>query len=183
MAEMKKTDQNQQPNQSVAVQRGDGGQGQTQQGQGQQGRALQRQSDLSRNPFALMREMLRDPFGSMMPMASDLSAAFEVRETDDAFVFKADVPGIKREDIEINLHGHRLTISGKRDQEVEDRSNDRYYTYERSYGSFQRVFTLPEQVDLDQIRSNLQDGVLSVVVPKKAGPQPRKIEIGSGSKS
>lgn len=178
MAETKKTDQNVQRDQSVAVQRTDGGQGQQ-----VQGRSVQRAGDLWRNPFALMREMLRDPFSSMMPIPSDLAAAFEVRETEDAFVFKADVPGIKKEDIEINLRGHRLTISGKRDQEVEDKSNDRYYTYERSYGSFQRVFTLPEHVDLDHIRSNLQDGVLSVVVPKTAGAQSRKIEIGAGTKA
>jgi HSP20 family protein len=172
MAEMKKTEQTTQPNQNVPVQQGRGGEGMTRQ-----------QQTGYRSPWALMRDMFRDPFGSMTPMGSDLGTAFEVRETDDAFVFKADVPGIKKEDIEIHLHGHRLTISGKREQELEDKQNDRYYAYERSFGSFQRVFTLPEQVDLDHIRSNLDAGVLSVVVPKKPGAQPRKIEIGAGTKA
>ena len=172
MADIKKNDQNVQPNQNVPVQQGR-----------ESAPARQDINQRYRSPWAMMREMLRDPFGSMMPMENDLSAAFEVRETKDAFVFKADVPGMKKEDIEIHLHGHRLTISGKRDQEIEDNQNDRYYAYERSFGSFQRVFTLPEQVDLEHIRSNLEHGVLSVVVPKSPGAQPRKIEIGAGGKA
>jgi HSP20 family protein len=170
MTEIKKTEKPLQQDQNVPVH-----QGRTE--------GMTRQQQSYRNPWSLMREMLRDPFGSMSPIGSDLATAFEVRETDDAFMFKADVPGIKKEDIEIHLDGHRLTISGKREQELEDKQNDRYYAYERSFGSFQRVFTLPEQVDLEHIRSNLDAGVLSVVVPKKAGPQPRKIEIGAGSKA
>jgi HSP20 family protein len=179
---------------------GQGQQGQGQQGQqGQQGaqnvpvrqqqrdtgtqRLARNEQQQYRSPFQLMREMLRDPFGSMMPMQNDLETSFEVRETKDSFVFKADVPGINKEDIDIQLHGNRLAISGKREQEMEDRDQDRFYAYERSYGSFTRVFTLPEQADTEHVRTDLKDGVLTLVVPKKPGAQPRKIEIGSGQGS
>jgi HSP20 family protein len=108
----------------------------------------------------------------------------EVRETNDALIVKADVPGIKKEDIDISLLGNRLQISGKRDEQREERGeSDQVYAYERSYGSFCRVFTLPDTVDTEHITSELKEGVLSIVVPKQPGAQPRKIQIGTGSKA
>jgi HSP20 family protein len=190
MADMKKNEGQQgQQGQQGQGQQPQGGQGQ----QGQQGQNVpvrqqreaaqparqQQQRTEYRSPLQLMRELLRDPFGMMAPMMNDLSVAMEVRETKDAFVFEADLPGVGADDIEIQLHGNRLTISGKREQEMENR-DDRYYAYERSYGTFQRVFTLPEQADTEHIRSQLDNGVLTLVIPKKPGAQPRKIQIGSG---
>jgi HSP20 family protein len=187
MADMKKNEQGQQqPN--VKQQPVQGQQGQNlpvqQRGEGREGGRMTRGGggDVWRSPFALMREMLRDPFSAMLPMNQELVTAFEVRETDDAFLFKADVPGIKAEDIDIQIHGNRLSISGSREQELDERSNDKFYTYERSYGSFTRVFTLPDNVNTEQIRTSLDNGVLNLVVPKKPGAQPRKIEVGSSTK-
>ena len=141
---------------------------------------------LMRDPFQLMREMLVDPFRMFQNMGRDLTwnPGFEVRETDDAILFKADLPGIRNEDLDISLSGNQLVISGKRDHEQEQ-DEGQYYTYERTYGNFTRSFALPESVDLDQIHSDLKDGVLTLVAPKKPGakPQRRKIQIGSGSKS
>jgi HSP20 family protein len=148
-----------------------------------------------RNPFQLMREMMIDPF-RMFGMSPWLGRGevswhptFEVRETDDAFVFKADLPGVRNEDLEITLTGNQLQISGKREHEQEQEQGEgQFYAYERSYGSFVREFALPESADLDTIRSELKDGVLTLIVPKKAGsaPQRRKIPIsagGTGTKS
>ncbi len=135
-----------------------------------------------------MREMLRwDPFREMAPsgFASEQAAfspAFEVKETKDAFVFKADLPGMKEKDIEVKLHGNRLTISGSREAELEDKS-DAYYTYERSYGSFTRAFTLPEGIDADHVQADLKEGVLAIAVPKKAGAHAKTIAIKTGGKS
>ncbi len=168
MADMKRNDQNQ----PQVPMRQQGGMPARQQSRG----------DIYRNPFQVMREFMRDPFGTMMP-GSDLAVNMEVRETEDAFVFKADLPGMKKEDIDISLHANRLTISGKREEEHESKDGDRIYAYERSYGTFTRAFTLPDNIDTDHIRTELQDGVLTLVVPKKAGAQPRKIQIGSGTKS
>jgi HSP20 family protein len=139
------------------------------------------------DPFRAMREMMRwDPFREMAPMFPRMIAerewmpAFEVRENKDGYVFKADLPGIKKEDLEVSLTGNRLTITGKRDQEKETKQ-DTYYAYERTYGSFTRAFTLPEGIDVDHLKSELKDGVLTLVVPKKPEAQPKKIPISTGA--
>jgi HSP20 family protein len=138
------------------------------------------------DPFRALREWMRwDPFREMAPMlgrfeAPTWSPSFEVRENKEGYVFRADVPGAKPEDIEINLTGNRLQFSGKRESEKETKE-DTYYCYERSYGSFTRAFTLPEGCDAEHIRTELKDGVLTVVVPKKAEAQPKKIEIKAGA--
>src|SRR5690606_9467907 len=140
--------------------------------------------ELSRNPFQLMQNLMRwDPFAEMTPISGvrAWSPDFEVRETKDAYVFKADLPGAKREDIDVSLVGNRLQVSGKRDEE-EETKDDCYYAYERNYGSFTRVFTLPDTADTEHISSELRDGVLTLVVPKKPEAQPRKIQIGAGEK-
>jgi HSP20 family protein len=175
MAEMKKqNDQNQ--GQNVPVRQGQ---------PGAQGMARQqnRGDVLYRSPFQLVRDLMRDPFGTMMPFQSEFAPQMEVRETNDAFIFKADLPGLRKDDVDISVHGNRLQISGKREQEHEEREGERIYAYERSYGNFTRVFTLPETADVDKITCDLKEGVLSLVVPKKPGAQPRKIQIGGGSKS
>ena len=138
------------------------------------------------DPMRAMREMLRwDPFREMAPAfpAFDLvpfNPSFDVVENSDAFVFKADLPGMKKEDIEITSTGNRLQISGKRESEHETK-NETVYAYERQYGSFTRSFTLPEGADIEHAKSELKDGVLNLVVPKKAGAQAKKIAISSGA--
>jgi HSP20 family protein len=151
------------------------------------------------NPFQLMREMMMDPFRLFQQMSpwGDVigregregrelvwSPSFEVRETDDGYVFKGDMPGVKQEDLEISLVGNNIQITGKREREQES-DEGTYHSCERSYGQFTRSFALPEVADLDKVRCDLKDGVLTLVVPKKAGtaPQRRRIQIGSGSKS
>lgn len=137
---------------------------------------------LMRDPFQLMRDML-EPFRAL---AGGREAAwnpgFEIRETDDAFVFRADMPGVRSDDLDISMIGNQLQISGKREQE-QQQDEGRYHTYERAYGSFARVFALPDSADVDNIRAELTNGVLTLSVPKKPGsaPQRRKIQIGSGT--
>ena len=111
----------------------------------------------------------------------------DISNLDAAFVVTAhlaDIPGIRNEDLDISLSGNQLQISGKREHEQEQ-GEGQYHTYERSYGSFTRSFTLPESADLDKIRSDMKDGELTLIVPKKPGssPQRRKIQIGTGTKS
>lgn len=107
---------------------------------------------------------------------------FDVTETKDAFLFKADVPGVKKDDLEITTTGNRIQISGKRDID-EEKKSDTVYTYERQYGSFTRSFTLPAGADIEHAKSGLKDGVLTLVVPKLAEAQSKKIPISSGAKS
>lgn len=138
------------------------------------------------DPFRLMRDMFRwDPFREMAPaLAVDIpsySPAFEVKETKESFVFKADVPGIKEQDLEVNVAGNRLTISGKREAEKEDKG-ETFYAYERSYGSFTRTFTLPDQTDPQHVNAQLKNGELTVVVPKVAAAVAKRIPVASGEK-
>ena len=150
---------------------------------------IRRQSEqvpqVMNDPFRLMRDLMRfDPFREMgveipAPLFGGEIAyapAFEVREAADAFVFKADLPGVKDKDIDVKLTGNRLQISGKREAERQDQQ-DTYFTYERSFGSFQRTFTLPEGTDLDHVQAELKEGVLTVAVPKKAPAQARTVAI------
>lgn len=137
------------------------------------------------DPFRMMREWLRwDPFREMAPIMPGFermtfSPSFDVTENTDAFVFKADVPGVRQEDLEITTQGNRIQISGKREHE-EEKKTDTVYTYERQYGNFTRSFTLPEGADIDLAKSELKDGVLTLVVPKKPSAQAKKIEISAG---
>jgi HSP20 family protein len=139
------------------------------------------------DPFRAMREMLRwDPFREMAPAVKfrelEWNPSFDVTEDKDGYTFKADVPGVNKEELEITTIGNRLQISGKRDNEVENKT-DTVYTYERKWGSFVRSFTLPEGADLQHAKSDLKDGVLTVVIPKFAELQPKKIPIAGAVKS
>jgi HSP20 family protein len=137
------------------------------------------------DPVRRMRELLDwDPFAQMAPYGGEQLAAFqpsfEIKETRDSYVFKADMPGVAEKDIDISLTGNRLTISGRR--ECEDRNEDeRYFAYECSYGSFVRSFTLPDGVDGEHVNAELKDGVLTLVIPKRPETQPRKIAVKGGS--
>jgi HSP20 family protein len=138
------------------------------------------------NPIRLMRDLLRwDPFREMAPTFSvelpSYTPAFEVKETKESFVFKADIPGTKEQDIEVNVAGNRLTIAGRREAEREDKS-DTFYAYERSYGSFTRTFTLPDQADTSHVKAELKNGELTVVVPKAAAAVAKRIPVASGDK-
>ncbi|HEX2685561.1 MAG TPA: Hsp20/alpha crystallin family protein [Kofleriaceae bacterium] len=143
------------------------------------------------DPMRMMREMMRwDPFREMAPIvpslpafqAASFSPSFDVTENQDTYLFKADVPGVQKEDLEIIATGNRLQIAGKRDREHETRT-DTVFTYERQYGSFCRTFTLPDEADLEHTKSDLKDGVLTLAVPKKPGAQSKKIAISTGAKS
>jgi HSP20 family protein len=137
------------------------------------------------DPLGVFREFMRwDPFREIAPMTtmdrlSEFDAAFEVKETKEGYLFKADVPGIKETDLTINMTGSRLTVSGKREEEKKQ-EHETYFSYERSYGSFTRSFTLPEGVDAEKVIANLKDGVLTILVPKTPETQPKKVAIKSG---
>jgi HSP20 family protein len=125
-----------------------------------------------------------DPFREITPVSTmdrfaEFDAAFEVKETKEGYLFKADVPGIKENDLTINLTGNRLTVSGKREEEKKQ-EHETYFSYERSYGSFARTFTLPEGVDAEKVNASLKDGVLTILVPKTPETQPKKVAIKAG---
>jgi HSP20 family protein len=129
-----------------------------------------------RDPFSMARELLSwDPFFSGRP-ASAFSPAFEVKETNDAFVLKADLPGVAEPDLDISVHNSVLTVSGSRQAE-ERREGESYALYERQFGSFSRSFSLPDMADGDRIEAKLDRGVLTLTIGKKAEARPRKISV------
>jgi HSP20 family protein len=130
-------------------------------------------------PFNLMRNLLRwDPFRELENVEgrTTFSPSFDIRENPQAYVFQADMPGVKLEDLDINLKGNRLTISGKRQAETRQ-EQDTWYTVERTFGSFCRTFALPEGVEASQVKAELRQGVLTLTVPKIPEVQPRKISV------
>jgi HSP20 family protein len=139
------------------------------------------------DPFETMRDLLRwDPFREMAPVGAiapriehlTWMPGFEVRESKDAYVFKADLPGVKTQDLDVSLTGNRLQVTGRREEEKEAK-DDTYYAYERAYGEFTRSFTLPDGIDAEHVKSELAEGVLTIVVPKRAAAQARKIPIAA----
>lgn len=102
----------------------------------------------------------------------------DVQETDDAITIKCDVPGMKKEDIEIRLKGNLLTIKGKRSFEEETKDEKgQIVRKERRFGSFSRSFTLPGRVEKEAIKTSYEDGVLTIVVPKEKGKPEEEKEI------
>ncbi|TVU22064.1 hypothetical protein EJB05_31740, partial [Eragrostis curvula] len=139
---------------------------------------------------------LWDPFDNMfrsiVPSASSDSdtAAFanariDWKETPEAHVFKADLPGVKKEEVKVEVEdGNVLVISGERSKEKEDK-NDKWHRVERSSGQFMRRFRLPENAKVDQVKAGLENGVLTVTVPKAEvkKPEVKAIEISSIEKN
>jgi len=95
----------------------------------------------------------------------DFIPAVNTREGDDAYYIELDLPGIKKEDVEINVDKNILTIKGKREVKKEEEKND-YYRVESAFGSFSRSFTLPEKIDSENIRATGENGVVEITIPK-----------------
>lgn len=136
-------------------------------------------SSSARDPFALARELFGwDPYGygGRTAGAQAFTPAFEVRERPDAFLLRADLPGVKEADIDVSVNNGVLTVSGVRNQE-DRQEGESYYLFERSYGNFTRSFALPDTADTDKIDAQLDDGVLTLTISKKVQAKPRKIEL------
>jgi HSP20 family protein len=106
--------------------------------------------------------------------------AVDVWETDKELVLSFDLPGIPEDKIAVELEDNVLTVSGERER-TQEHSNDRFYRFERRYGSFSRSVTLPTGVSEDSIHADYKDGVLEVRVPKPEEQKPKRIQIGSQS--
>jgi HSP20 family protein len=107
--------------------------------------------------------------------------AMDLVETDDHFVLKADLPGLKEEDVNIEVEENVLTVSGERKSEHEDK-REGYVRVERSYGSFRRSLTLPKGVDAEAVTANFENGVLEVRIPKPEERKPRRVAIQVGER-
>jgi HSP20 family protein len=104
------------------------------------------------------------------------SPSVDVSESDDAITVKAEMPGMKKEDIDIAISEGLLTLSGEKKDEQEEKKEN-YHVRESRYGSFRRTVRLPAGVEADQIDANYKDGILTVSVPKSEKAKSKKIEV------
>jgi len=107
---------------------------------------------------------------------ADWMPTVDISETDHAYVIKAELPEVKREDVKVRVEEGVLTLSGERRQEKEEKGK-KYHRVERSYGSFVRSFALPESVDENGVQAEYKDGVLSLHLPKAEKAKPKAIEV------
>lgn len=127
-----------------------------------------------RGPFSLFRSFVP----SVKTDIEMVSPAVDIYEEGDDLVVKAELPGIKKEDIEVKLTDDYITISGEKKKEEKVEEKD-YYRYERSYGSFSRTFRLPVEVQTDKAKAKFENGVLEIRIPKteEAKTKERKLQI------
>lgn len=129
--------------------------------------------DMWRRPFPGLfgrdRWLPIRPLGIRMP-------SLDVYEEKDAVVVKAELPGMKKEDIEVNLSGENLTIKGEKKEDKEVKEDD-YYRRERSYGSFLRTIALPCDVKSGEIKASFKDGVLEVRMPKTDEAKKKAVSV------
>ena len=141
------------------------------------------------SPFERMEDMMEDFFGRSfgrpnwpgMPRISEgieTSPSVDIYEKGDDIIVKSDMPGMTKEDIEVNLTDDTITLSGERrkEEKIEEKN---CYRLERSYGSFKRTFSLPSEVQSDKAKASFKDGVLEVKIPRSelAKQKEKKIKI------
>lgn len=107
---------------------------------------------------------------------SDWAPAVDIKETAEAFVIDAELPGLNKEDVKVTVHDGVLTIQGERKKE-EETKDDKHHRIERTYGSFMRRFTLPDNVDETSIKASFRDGLLSLTLKKAEPAEPKAIEV------
>lgn len=148
------------------------------------------------SPFTLMRRFMEDVdrlFGGLGADARPSTATragepiawvppVEAFERDGQFVVRAEIPGLSKDQIEVDVMDGHLVISGERSQEHEEKRSG-FYRTERSYGAFYRAIPLPEGVNPEQATATFADGVLEITMPENPRPQGRRLEIQEGSQA
>lgn len=141
-------------------------------------------ADLSTDLFSMQGELNRifdRFFNHGAADDNDLRASawypsVDVTERDDAYILKAELPGVSKSDVKITLKDNLLTIHGEKKKESEEKDKN-YFRTERHYGTFQRTFTLPSKVRGEKIEANFIDGVLTIEIPKAEEAKPKEIEV------
>lgn len=100
----------------------------------------------------------------------------DISETDKEYVIRAELPAVAKEDVKVTLDEGTLTITGERKQQKEDK-NERFHRVERFYGSFERSFSLPGNIDADTVRCESKDGILTIHIPKNETPKSKAKQI------
>ncbi len=104
------------------------------------------------------------------------SAAIDMYDSKDSIIVKADIPGLKKEDIDVTVHGNTLTIKGEKKYEDKNKEGD-CLRQERFYGAFQRSIALNSEIDTSKVKAEYKNGVLEIVLPKKEEAKPKQITV------
>jgi HSP20 family protein len=104
------------------------------------------------------------------------SPSADISETDAEYVIRAELPAVQKEDVQVTLDEGTITIKGERKQHKEDK-NEKYHRIENFHGTFERSFSLPENINAEAVRCDSKDGILTVHIPKKQTPRAKPIQI------
>ena len=140
------------------------------------------------NPFKEMENMLERytqatgrGLGTANPETelgfAEWSPTVDIEENDDAYMIRADLPGVSKDDIEVRLDNGVLCISGEKKVEKETGKGSKVHRTERFHGTFERRFTLPGSIDVDRVNADYKQGVLSLSIPKIETEKPKTIDI------
>jgi HSP20 family protein len=136
-----------------------------------------------------------EPFRDMLSLRADMDRLFsslfghtpeeregfwapviDIEEDNENILVKAEIPGMKKDDIKVSVQGNMLNITGERKQESEAK-NKTFHRVERTYGKFSRMITLPTDVDSDKVKASYKDGILNITLPKPESVKPRHIDV------
>ncbi|MDQ6988172.1 MAG: Hsp20/alpha crystallin family protein [Mariprofundaceae bacterium] len=123
-----------------------------------------------------LSHLLDDGQTTMSTEAGRWAPTVDIRETDDALLVQAELPGIEKKDVHLEVKNGVLTLSGERRYE-KDVKEENVHRVERTYGRFSRSFSLPSNIDTDKVKASMENGVLEVRLPKRESAKPKAIAI------
>lgn len=129
------------------------------------------------DPFAEISRLQTDLFKAREPGGASFRPSVDIYEDEDGVHIRADVAGVKKEDIKLEIDKNVLTLRGERRLDQVDKKKG-YHRVERSYGSFARSFSLGQDVNTEDVQANYEDGVLTVLLPRVANAEKREIAVG-----
>jgi len=132
------------------------------------------------NELEELQSRVNRVFGLTSPFFDEPIAwrpAVNLKEEDNEYLLTAELPGMDLNDIEVDVDKDTLTLKGEKKYEHEETKEGRWHLYERSYGTFERSFTLPRAVEADKVRAVFENGILTVHMPKRKEAMGRKVEI------
>jgi HSP20 family protein len=137
-----------------------------------------------REPFSILRKEMDDLISNFWGtnqsnwLSTSLSPAMDIAELDNAFTVKVDIPGLEAKDLNVQVHGNTVTVSGNRQEEKETKDKT-FYRMERRTGSFSRTVTMPCNINEDEVVAEYVNGVLTLTLPKSESAKAKKINVKS----
>ena len=135
-----------------------------------------RSMNISNDFDDMFRTLFHSDWKNPLNTKTNWKPEIDIKESDNLFQVKADIPGLTKKDIKISVKGDQLTISGER-KKIIDNKNDHYHYRERSFGKFNRSFNLPESINKDKIHASFKNGILFIELEKYEEILPKEMEI------